>query len=107
MADQETAHQEFPKMLYQGGEAQDLDTGRPVHHSQTRLVHDAAEEEEARAEGYLPAGGDPTPVDDGEPTPSDSEAGADFNGADAGAFDHDGDGQPGGAPKGGNRKKAA
>lgn len=28
-----------------------------------------------------------------------------FNGADPAAFDHDGDGKPGGAPKGGNRKK--
>lgn len=107
MADQETEHREFPKMLYQGGDAQDSDTGRPVHHSQTRLVNDAAEEEEARAEGFLPAGGDPAPAEDGEPTSSGSEAEADFNGADAGAFDHDGDGQPGGAPKGGNRKKAA
>lgn len=107
MADQETEHQEYPKMLYQGGEAQDFDTGRPVHHSQTRLVSDAAEEEEARADGFLPAGGDPVVVETTDENTPDGEAEGHFNGAEPAAFDHDGDGQPGGAPRGGNRKKAA
>lgn len=107
MADQEAGAQEFPKMLYQGGEARD-EAQRPVHHSQTRLVADAEEEKAARAEGFLPAGGDPVEAEvaDDE-TSSDSETEATFNGADPAAFDHDGDGQPGGAPRGGNRKKSA
>jgi hypothetical protein len=43
------------------------------------------------------------------PTDADLEAAglSRFNGAPAAAFDHDQDGKPGGAPKGGNRKKAA
>ena len=106
MADQETGAKEFPKMLYQGGEVRD-DAQRPVHASQTRLVENAEEEQAARAEGFLPAGGDPPPVEVSDPTPSASETEADFNGAELAAFDHDGDGRPGGAPRGGNRKKTA
>lgn len=97
MADQDAGPQEFPKLLYKNGEVQDELTKRPVHHSLTCLVNDQQEESEARANGFLPAGGDPEPLDSGSED--------DFNGADPGAFDHDGDGRPGGAPKGGNRKK--
>lgn len=106
MADQEAGAQEFPKMLYQGGEVRD-EAQRPVHHSFTLLVNDAEEEKAARAKGFLPAGGDVVEAEAYNETASDSEDEVDFNGADPAAFDHDGDGRPGGAPRGGNRKKAA
>lgn len=105
MADEEAGAREFPKMLYQSGEVRD-EAQRPVHPSQTRLVENPEEEAAARAEGFLPAGGDPPEVQN-DPIPSASETEAAFNGADLTAFDHDGDGRPGGAPRGGNRKKTA
>jgi hypothetical protein len=61
---------EFPKMLYVGGHVRD-EAGRPVRHDFTRLVHDADEEAEARAEGFEDAvqgeaAQDDAPLGDGE-----------------------------------------
>lgn len=50
----ETEHQEFPKMLYQGGAVR-TEEGRPVPPHHTRTVADADEEAEARAEGFTDA----------------------------------------------------
>lgn len=80
MADQT---QQYPKMLYQGGEVRD-EAGRPVHASQTLLVNDAAEEKAAARKGFLPAtepeaeevedeaaevAAEPTPEPEPEPAP--------------------------------------
>ena len=49
---------EYPKCLYKGGIAYDVETGRHVPHQYMRTVEGPEEEAEARADGYAAAGED-------------------------------------------------
>lgn len=89
----------FPQMLFLNGHVRDQ-YGRPVHHSLTRIANSPEERETLRAEGFYVASPDepapPPAAIEGEPEPGDEAL---FNGADPAAFDHDGDGKPGGSLK--------
>ncbi len=81
-------HREYPKVMYAGGDLK----------GETRTVRHLGEEEEAVAAGFQASA--PSPVGDEEAFVASQEN------APLAAFDHDGDGRPGGSPRGGNRKKA-
>jgi hypothetical protein len=83
--------QEFPKMLYQGGQVRD-EAGRPVREPLVCTVHNAEEEADARGAGFMDAnqpegaveddapegeGGESTTAAAVDPDPVEGTAGAD------------------------------
>lgn len=82
-----------------GTRPQGIPPGTEEHNN--TFLRPVADDVEAAVEVVLGAGADAALTDDGETATGSPEQRA----ADGSAFDHDGDGKTGGAPKGGNRKK--
>ena len=84
-----------------GDRPQGIPPGTEEH--QNTFVRPAPADSDAAVEVIVGEGADAALTDDGKVATGTPEERAK---ADGSAFDHDGDGKPGGAPKGGNRKKS-